>query len=122
MRHVLPLVEVEFPFHAGHRQGLKGLRCSLLLVKQPFLPTSPFFRTMFFRLSFVTLIVAAVALGTPVKRDEAKVRLDLEALYKQLQALDTSVKAFPNEGATLAEVYVSVPSGSLPSYCITSET
>ncbi|KAI9569892.1 hydrophobic surface binding protein A-domain-containing protein [Boletus coccyginus] len=60
---------------------------------------------MFFRLSFVTLIVAAVALGTPVKRDEAKVRSDLEALYKQLQALDTSVKGFPNEGATLAEVY-----------------
>lgn len=77
---------------------------------------------MFFRLSFVTLIVAAVALGMPAKRDEAKVKSDLETLYKQLQALDASVKAFPDSGATLAEVYVSVPSSSLPSCCNTSET
>ena len=46
---------------------------------------------MFFRLSFVTLIFAAVALGTPVKRDAATVALAIQNLAGPLQTLDKGI-------------------------------
>ena len=64
---------------------------------------------MFFRLSFVTLIFAAVALGTPVKRDAAEVASDIQNLAALLQALDKGINALPNSGGTLTEIYVSAP-------------
>ncbi|KAF8552299.1 hypothetical protein OG21DRAFT_1604796 [Imleria badia] len=60
---------------------------------------------MFFRLSFVTLIFAAVALGTPVKRDAAEVVEDIQKVDAQTKSLDELIQAFPNSGGTLPEVY-----------------
>ena len=68
---------------------------------------------MLFRLSFVTLIIAAVSLGTPVRRDAAKVESDITDLGNRVEALDTSVNALPNSGGTLVQVMVSVPSSFL---------
>jgi hypothetical protein len=59
---------------------------------------------MLFRLSFVTLILAAVSLGTPVKRDADTVGSDIEGLQVQVQTLDTSVNALPSSGGTPAQV------------------
>ena len=64
---------------------------------------------MFFRLSFVTLIFATVALGTPVKRDMAEVASDIQNLAGPLQALDTAINALPDSEGTLPEIYMSVP-------------
>ncbi|KAN0094979.1 Hydrophobic surface binding protein A domain containing protein [Tylopilus felleus] len=62
---------------------------------------------MFFRLSFVTLILAVGALGTPVIRDSdaGQVEADIKVLIEKARALDQSVKAFPKTGGTMEEVY-----------------
>jgi hypothetical protein len=117
MRYVLPLAEEYSPLHASHRQGLKGR--ALFSSNQQSSPTLPFTRsTMLFRLSFVTLILAAVSLGTPVKRDADTVGSDIEGLQVQVQTLDTSVNALPSSGGTPAQVLVSVPNGSLPFFSL----
>lgn len=74
---------------------------------------------MFFRLSFVTLILAVGALGTPVIRDSdaGQVEADIKVLIEKARALDQSVKAFPKTGGTMEEVYVS----ALAEFC-TSRT
>ena len=64
---------------------------------------------MFFRLSFVTLVLAAVALGTPAKRDATTVASAIQNLAGPLQALDEAINALPKSGGTLPEIYVSVP-------------
>lgn len=69
---------------------------------------------MFFRLSFVTLIIAAVALGTPVKRDAAQVELDIQNLEAQSKELDESIQEVSDSNPTLGQIYVGVPA-SCPS-------
>lgn len=67
---------------------------------------------MFFRLSFVTLLLALLALGTPVKRDASQVESDIKSLTSKSQTLDVSIKAFPNSGATIKQAMVSAVMGS----------
>lgn len=74
---------------------------------------------MLFRLSFVTLIIAAVTLGTPVKRDVPQIEQDVQNLGAQSKTLDQSILAFPTSGGTSPQLYVSIP---FPSFVFTSET
>ena len=60
---------------------------------------------MFIRLSFVTLVLAVLALGTPVKRDTEKVLMDIDDIRDKSQALDDSIRAY---GGTPQQLAVSV--------------
>ncbi|KAG8215931.1 hydrophobic surface binding protein A-domain-containing protein [Butyriboletus roseoflavus] len=58
---------------------------------------------MFFRLSFVTLIFALSAFGTPIKRDVTQVESDVKALDTQTNMLNEAINSLPDSNATLAQ-------------------
>lgn len=71
---------------------------------------------MFFRLSFVTLIFALLTLGTPVKRDLAKVESDINAIGGQLTKLNNAIEALPPNAGRATRTRVQAPYSSCPSY------